>query len=100
MPKKLTFLVLNESQEVFQTDQGQNCPRSAWKALDGEQVFQTDQGQNCPRSAWKALDREQVFQTDQGQNCPRSAWKVLDREQPESKMGNTKFTLIINSKKT
>ena len=25
---------LNESQEVFETDQGQHCPRSAWKDLD------------------------------------------------------------------
>ena len=34
MCKKLTCLVSNESQEAFQTDQGQHCPRSAWKVLD------------------------------------------------------------------
>ena len=44
-------------------------------------------------------ESQEVFQTDQGQNCPRSVWKALDREQPESKMGNPKFTSIINSEK-
>ena len=66
MRKKLTFLVLNESKEVFQTDQGQNSPRSAWKAIDREQPMALDREQPQPIPASIAFHG---IQHDSGQSC-------------------------------